>query len=50
MLELSMFENDEMLKGRVGAEFVTLMEDEYEALVQHLPNHKSIVNEHAKSA
>ena len=39
-----------MLKGKVGAEFVTLMEDEYEALVQHLPNHKLIVNEQAKQS
>ena len=37
-----------MLRGRVGAEFVTLMEEEYEALVQHFPNHKLIINENAK--
>ena len=50
LVELNRFENDEMLKGKVGAEFVTLMEDEYEALVQHLPNHKLIVNEQAKQS
>ena len=33
VLEINRFESDEMLKGRVGAEFVTLMEEEYEALV-----------------
>ena len=39
-----------MLRGQVGAEFVVQMEDEYEALIQHLPNHKLIVNENAKQA